>query len=1367
MRYIANTEQEMRDHIVTHFDESFFVEAGAGAGKTTIIVSRIVNQLKSGWTTPGRIVAITFTNAATRELKSRILTEVERASKDMTLKQEERDNLTKALENIDNMQVSTIHGLCHRLLIEKSFDVGLPMDFDLMEEKDVDRLFNSFFVQWAEKNMKYADWTELKPAANGARWKALPMLKAMARSISELAPDVSVKVESANADQQKADADIAMHIGNIVARLDAVAPNIPLGKYNTFLSVDEEYLSATGKELQKLMKQNDSFKVLSKLVQIGKEEKKIYKVTKKAVSEYLFNTKQAANKAQADKAAAPIVNNILTYEEMALSMIESLKGTLEDLIAIKQVALYSPYVELAKKAAVAFREAFPAGIMTNDLLLQKTYELLDKNAEAREFFGEKFDCFYVDEFQDTDHIQDSFIKLLAEEPGAPGTLRDGALFVVGDPKQSIYRFRGAEPEVYFDTRDWMIGLTNAKVCMLSNNFRSDRSIIDWVNQEFAPKPITGNDPYSPMTAAKASNAVGNSGNTLIKGVYKYSRPIDAEKASEIEIDAEAVCRLINGLVSKGYQIEDAKTHQARNIQYSDFLVLCAYRPGMNLYAQKMMEYGIPFIMSGKTEPGKNFYINALIRLYAYLADSYDNRAKMGALETLYESGSVDKDADRELLETLRDRTKEMSAYGALEYLLNNRELILLKDKMLDGYGVEDLQKKLIQMTEFVLTNDHDSREDVLASMRSYAEKEIEREVILEENADAVRFMNLHKAKGLEGNIVIWTNRREKMSFKQGSYRLRKTYYPEVAVEINGQSTNIWSAHKANRTLCTQAQQEYEQEKIRLEYVAATRAGEALIFMDNYAPKGLFIGGFNLDALPDVEQMSVGTKNSNAGSAATIDEQRIEEKTVPTDVYSETFGKEVFSSESPSDYENGSVGRSRKKADNGSGEEPVEDAVSDGTEPGSTEVAPGAAEQQNVADPQNSQEMALSTRPVGSIFGTVMHRSLELFVERHKMAATVPGADPVDFCITQAMNESAEDIPESQTALYHDFLTDVLNAYKKWFEDPDSIVAKAVEMHSELPFSYMLTGQDGKAVWMHGEADLVLKLNDNRYYVIDYKSDDDRRFDSEDEFAETLKQRYCPQIAAYKRAISALYGAGEDTIGAALISFSEKDVPEGEKIRVRVTEIEEADIFIQEAESENALAEESFVTITSEKRTLEEGNAQLLDDKERNPEEQDKKVIIFPVQFDEHLDDIGFYVYKEIENAAINSEDKAILLNYPVVYVHTWKYEGKKYVYIGESIDLLRRTDEHEKKGEDSSAWQSEWLKAEGEQASYYFTSRAMNKSLALDIEASLIKAFSNNKEFELSNRNNGFPQGNYSNKSDKEKVFDRICAYLRDKEVMH
>ena len=77
--------------------------------------------------------------------------------------------------------------------------------------------------------------------------------------------------------------------------------------------------------------------------------------------------------------------------------------------------------------------------------------------------------------------------MLAEKPGEAGTLRDGALFVVGDPKQSIYMFRGAEPEVYFQTKKWMKPFDNAYVLELSNNYRSVDDIVKWVDDNFSTK----------------------------------------------------------------------------------------------------------------------------------------------------------------------------------------------------------------------------------------------------------------------------------------------------------------------------------------------------------------------------------------------------------------------------------------------------------------------------------------------------------------------------------------------------------------------------------------------------------------------------------------------------------------------------------------------------------------------------------------------------------------------------------------------------------------------------------------------------------------------------------------------------------------
>ena len=156
---VEMSEDRNRKNIITDLDSNVFVEAGAGAGKTTLIVSRIINQLKDKFL-PEEIVVITFTNAAAEELRSRIIQKVREAVNDVRFSEEERSKLSNALNHMDLMNISTIHSFCLKLLKERIFDAKLPMDVELLEETDGLKEKNKFFTEWSKK-LKAEDWTAL------------------------------------------------------------------------------------------------------------------------------------------------------------------------------------------------------------------------------------------------------------------------------------------------------------------------------------------------------------------------------------------------------------------------------------------------------------------------------------------------------------------------------------------------------------------------------------------------------------------------------------------------------------------------------------------------------------------------------------------------------------------------------------------------------------------------------------------------------------------------------------------------------------------------------------------------------------------------------------------------------------------------------------------------------------------------------------------------------------------------------------------------------------------------------------------------------------------------------------------------------
>jgi len=1107
-------ENNAREEIIKkeNFDKSFFVEAGAGAGKTSLIVKRIVNQLKAGFI-PERIVAITFTNAAARQLKTRIYDAIENEM-NTSVSKDEKNNLENALLNLDRMQISTIHGFCHRILTEKCFDAGLPMGFKLIEEDEEEKIFNHFFTDWIEKNLKYDDWNNLTNLKTDRR-SAYGRLKRLARELAFLSDDVEIKVSGIVSSSAATEASLNVIFTEAENKLDNVAAALPGGSYTFRTAPQEDCFSKPAKEFYDALCLGDSVTVAKKILGL-KKVKGVLKASKAQFESYYLS--QGCTKADSKKKVDEAKQDFDSRNSAVVEYVISKEKEINDLLLTRQNEIFSPYVDIAKKIAKGYKEYFPDNIVTNDLLLRKTYHLMINSDKVRDYYADKFDCIYVDEFQDTDHIQESFIRMFAMKPGEPDSLRDGALFVVGDPKQSIYRFRGAQPEVYFKTRDWMAGLGNAMVCGLNYNFRSNPVIIDWVNKVFQTQNITDGNKYVPMTLldsrkeAFKDNKKDNNQN-LVSGVYKYISPEDSGDKKLISQDADAVCRLINGMVDKAEIIVNG---EPKTVAYSDFLILSANMNGMNIYSDAMQLYGIPFTMNGRIKSGYDYYINAFIRLYAFMANPFERRAKEGALETLDISGLSRKASER-VLNNIREMTSKMNGYGCLQFLMNHKEFIILKGKETDSYEMASMNRKLVQMTESVLSSSHMSKEDILNALIDFSEKDIERELVLEEEPNAVRFMNLHKAKGLEGKIVIWSNRIENRSFRKGSYMNHSAtddkyqYYPQVTDENSYQNASVWCGYDSDQTLIDAATKEDNCERIRLEYVAATRAENVLIFMDNYSAKSLFCENYNLSDLPSIDAWVDGTPRNTNSTGINYPMVSLTEENEKCEKNTE-YSEKQYESVTPSELEKKTESKGVEK----------------------TEVE--------------------SDRVRGNIIGLAMHRCFELVLERgnteYSDAVGLDSPGVLKMCMLQALNENRADIPEAQYNKYREFLEEALNAFGSWFVKWD-VYKKAEAIYTELPFFYM---KDGKIpVWMHGEADLIIKYDGDSYYIIDYKSDDDTKYDDEKDFLKHLKDKYTSQVCEYRKAVSTLFNVPENKIGVSLVSFSSK-LGTSDKMGIRVTEI---------------------------------------------------------------------------------------------------------------------------------------------------------------------------------------------------------------------
>ena len=1203
--YITKTEQEKRDLIVSDIYNSMFVEAGAGAGKSTLIVKRIVNQLKNGMK-PGEIVAITFTNAATRELKNRIVKATLQEMKNPVLTDEEKKTMKTALDELDQMQISTIHSFCNRMLKEKCLDVQLSVDVQLMDENELMHQKEEGFILWAE-GLKKSDWDILLQPEKTRR-SALEKLKLLTSQLLNIPNDMEVKTSPSNMDAKKYQTELQRVITAFHSELITAWNNVFSTENEAITAItdlSDEWLYAAGQKFKDHYSKNDYEECMKDLKEL--KEFKLTKIPNKAyyykffpepgeiidgkkVTKKEIDTRAGEKKKEYDEKNKQLSNSTNIHFLKCIGEINSIKEE----FTYYQYVRYVPY---AIEARDFILNRLGTEMLTNNLLIEKTYELLKSSKEARTYFASKFKCIYVDEYQDTDHIQDAFIRLLSEDCET-GDLRPGALFVVGDPKQSIYRFRGAEPEVYFQTKDYFAGLNDAYVIELQNNYRSNQFIIEWVNEQFKNKNITAGIPYVSMNVSKVLDKSILDEKTIY-GIYMNKSPYDILENSSVGDEPEEIVKLIVNLVDGDYQIIDYDEQNnpvKRKITYKDFLILCRDTIGMDRYADVFRANQIPFVMDSKVQIKEEWCLQVFARVFIYLSDPFDRHHSEAAREGLVSLGLSYEEADfmlkkllaatginsyidnsivkletedvltktpaeetagmpaEDIVETSAEETTEiemsvksdeeesskaetedestitseiiedmvmklsephkMSAIGILRFLEQNFQIFLKLKTTITDTEVLQIQTRITQMVEYVL-NTAGSSGALMDAISTYLDGKIEHELILEDDVNAIRFMNLHKAKGLEGNIVVWMNRRESAVLKNDPYRKNGEFYPSMSFQ---KPKFRWSGVYNDNKLTEALQGDFQAEKIRLEYVAATRAKQAFIIMDKYNEEVLF--GKDYD-FKDRSVQNIIESCELKGKVKTPVTR--EYGKLGTKSFAELdLAKPMYLSETPSRLEDESAGK-----------------VSGSAAP--SELCGGLR------------------RPVGAIFGIVMHRTFELLVNRITYTKEFLDAylqreakQIVEACAVQAINENISTIPETELKDYKLYLGKMAMAFGKWWY-AEKMSDTIEEVYTELPFSYFDTDEAyGEKIWWHGIADLVLKRKDGTVLIIDYKSDSDAAYPDEQSFCERLKGKYSPQITMYKEAVSKSLGVNKDIIFGMLISFTQKEVPAGEEIRVRTT-----------------------------------------------------------------------------------------------------------------------------------------------------------------------------------------------------------------------
>ena len=819
----ALVDQEERRSIREDTNRTLFVEAGAGSGKTTVLVER-VQQLTLWDDIPmGDIAAVTFTERAAAELRDRLRARLEKAALYGT-DQTRKTRAEAALDELDTAAIGTLHSFARRILAEHPIEAGIPPLVEVLDEVSSSVEFEG---RWSQLRTELLDSPEM--AQTLEMGFAVGITLAHVRSlITKLNSDwdlVDEHVVSPGAPQEPEMPQVATVLTE-AKRLAAMADKCT--------DIEDKFLpklkALTGWAGQLELVDGDLIAELAVLKAAG-DLKWSYGQTPNWGGR-LQGVKDECKAWQSD------------VKELVSTVIAS---TLRSIV-------YWCGVRVLRSA----RERRADGRLEFHDLLVLTRNLLRDNEEVRATLQQRYRRILLDEFQDTDPIQIEIAVRIAG--GAAASQPDwthvivppGSLFVVGDPKQSIYRFRRADIAMYLRAQEVLGGEV-----ALTTNFRTVAPILNWVNDVFGNliQPLPDMQPkYQPLGNARGVPTVGDS--VTVLGAVEHPGKIRAAGLRELE--AGDVARSIVQALAEGWTTEvevpavtpgEKPKFEWRPLRPGDITILIPARTSLPFLESALGAAGVMY----RTESSSLVYHATEVRdLFAAaraIADPSDGFALVTTLRSpMFGCGDDDlwtwKQArgSFNLLAPAPEGQEDHPVAVAVAYLrklyrdsrwLTPSEILgrLAVDRRMFEVAVlgpraRDSWRRLrfvIDQARAWSQVEHGGLRSYLAwaTAQSAEGSRVAESVLPESDADSVRIMTIHAAKGLEFPMVILSGMTGAPNYGKG---VRLLWSPD------GYSVSLTKDLETGdfQEQLPLDEQMSSLERLRLLYVASTRARDHLV-----------------------------------------------------------------------------------------------------------------------------------------------------------------------------------------------------------------------------------------------------------------------------------------------------------------------------------------------------------------------------------------------------------------------------------------------------------------------------------------------------------------------------------------------------------
>jgi len=760
-------DEAARRRITTDLDTTFLVEAGAGSGKTKSLVDRMIALIATGRATIQTQAAVTFTRKAAAELRARFQVALERSlggdlpgEEGRSWAPDEKSRLKAALDDLEQGFIGTIHSFCAGLLRQRPVECGVDPEFIEMEEID-DAVFRE------------SCWHDFLADARQRCGDVLEGLDDVGLCPADLRDAFDVLATYPEVDAQPGRKDLPdlssarNALEDFLRKAEAAVPELcPQDGWD---------------DLQRKIR-----RLLNRRERLGFADPALLMET----LELLEGSPDFTQKRWRSK--DEVLGLVADLEALQVATIAPALQAWREYRHDKALAYLIPALEYYDG-----RRQARARLNFGDQL-QLTASLLKNNPEVRKYFQGRIRRLLVDEFQDTDPIQAEILFYLtgtdvAEKDWTKLRPAPGSLFLVGDPKQSIYRFRRADIATYNLAKDIIIR-GGGEVLDLTANFRSLSCIGAFVNRVFAPDEA-GNGVFPPVptaTQARYAPLVTNRPDcgSAARGIFRIVVPRELRHSEKpmARNDAAVISEFIDRAINGALEVQEPgpdRRERPRPARPEDFLILFRYKKNMDIYARSLEAKGIPYEISGSDAFSASPDIAAIVVLLQALLDPADPVHVVAALRGIFfgvsdqqlldyrSAGGTLDDSDagamagasqgpvRGALTCLKDWrvwTRTYPPSVALEMVLEASGLpgYLISTDMGSSRAGDVL--KLVEIVRSLESEGITSFADVTDFIGDPDRLETVEEMSLKPGRrDAVRLMNLHKAKGLEAPFVWLAN----------------------------------------------------------------------------------------------------------------------------------------------------------------------------------------------------------------------------------------------------------------------------------------------------------------------------------------------------------------------------------------------------------------------------------------------------------------------------------------------------------------------------------------------------------------------------------------------------------------------------------